>query len=170
MGQFMEEYFNIKVQVMTEEHWRAVKSIYEEGIASKNATFETAVPEWIEWDRNHLDSCRFVSVNDNKIVGWSALSPVSNRCIYSGVAEVSVYVSEAVRGNGIGKILLNKLIVESEKQNIWTLQAGIFPENQSSLILHKKAGFREVGYREKIGKLDGIWRDVLLLERRSKNF
>ncbi len=147
-----------------------MKTIYEEGIATKNATFETEEPEWIEWDEDHLKSCRFVALNDDKIVGWAALSPVSGRCIYSGVAEVSVYVSAAVRGKGVGKLLLNNLIRESENIDIWTLQAGIFPENQSSIILHKNTGFREVGYREKIGKLDGVWRDVILLERRSKIF
>ena len=155
---------------MKKADWSKVRSIYEEGIATKNATFETDVPEWGEWDEDHLKSCRFIALNDQHIVGWAALSPVSGRCIYSGVAEVSVYVSLSARGKGIGKLLLSSLIQESEYQNIWTLQAGIFPENQISIVLHKKAGFREVGYREKIGELDGIWRDVILLERRTKKY
>jgi phosphinothricin acetyltransferase len=159
---------NITIENMISDDWPRVKTIYEKGIATKSATFETAVPEWDEWDREHLGTCRFVARNGQHIVGWAALSPVSGRCIYSGVAEVSVYVSEDAQGKGIGKILLNKLIKASESENIWTLQAGIFPENQTSIGLHKKLGFREVGYREKIGKMDGKWRDVILLERRSK--
>jgi phosphinothricin acetyltransferase len=166
----METKSIIKIEAMKKADWPKVKSIYEEGIATKNATFETDVPEWSKWDVDHLNSCRFVALNDQHIVGWAALSPVSGRCIYSGVADVSVYVSLAARGNGIGKILLSNLIQQSEKQDIWTLQAGIFPENQISIGIHKKAGFREVGYREKIGKLDGIWRDVILLERRTKKY
>jgi len=158
---------SINIDKMKDINWPFVKSIYEEGIATKNATFETEIPEWIEWNNDHLTSCRFVARNDGDIVGWAALSPVSGRCIYKGVAEVSVYVSAVAQGNGIGKLLLNSLIVESENENIWTLQAGIFPENQSSLHLHKNLGFREIGYREKIGKLEGVWRDVILLERRS---
>ena len=155
---------------MNKEDWPLVKAIYEEGIATKNATFEKDVPEWSEWDDDHLKSCRFVARDDQNLVGWAALSPVSGRCIYSGVAEVSVYISAGARGKGIGNLLLNKLIEESEHQDIWTLQAGIFPENKSSIILHKNAGFREVGIREKIGRLDGVWRDVVLLERRTKIF
>lgn len=163
----MMETPGIKIKKLEDNHWPTVKSIYEEGIATKNATFETEIPEWREWDKDHLINCRYVACKDKEIVGWAALSHVSGRCIYNGVAEVSVYVSEMAQGNGIGKLLLNNLIVESENANIWTLQAGIFPENQSSIHLHKNLGFREVGYREKIGKLDGIWRDVILLERRS---
>jgi len=160
---------NIQIVKMKEDDWPWVKAIYEEGIATKNATFETEVQEWTEWDEDHLKSCRFVARSDNKIVGWAALSPVSERCIYNGVAEVSVYVSIEASRKGIGKLLLNELIQESESKDIWTLQAGIFPENQSSINLHKKMDFREVGYREKIGKLDGEWRDVVLLERRTTN-
>lgn len=161
---------DIQIITMQPDDWPQVSSIYEEGIATKNATFETLVPNWREWDKDHLQSCRFVARNHTQIVGWAALSPVSGRCIYSGVAEVSLYVSEEAQGRGIGKQLLLKLITESEKNDIWTLQAGIFPENQSSIGLHKKLGFREVGHREKIGKLAGIWRDVILLERRSNLF
>jgi phosphinothricin acetyltransferase len=164
----MEASSNIKIVPMKKEDWTWGKAIYEEGIATKNATFDTEVPEWIEWDQDHLKFCRFVALHNDTIAGWAALSQVSGRCIYSGVAEVSVYVSTEARGKGMGKLLLGKLILESEKNEIWTLQAGIFPENQSSIILHKNLGFREVGYREKIGKLDGLWRDVILLERRSE--
>ena len=163
----MSEY-NLRIVDMQTNDWPQVKTIYEEGIATKNATFETSVPEWDDWNKEHLKHCRFVARNGHHIVGWAALSPVSGRCIYGGVAEVSVYIASEVQGKGIGKQLLSKLIEESEKNDIWTLQAGIFPENQASIGLHKKLGFREVGFRDKIGKLDGIWRDVILLERRSK--
>jgi L-amino acid N-acyltransferase YncA len=166
----MEVSFDVKIEAMKVEDWPVIKSIYMEGIATKNATFETDLPEWVEWNEEHLTSCRIVALDEQTILGWAALSPVSDRCIYSGVAEVSVYVSTIARGKGIGKQLLNELIRESEENEIWTLQAGIFPENQSSIRLHKEMGFREVGYREKIGKMDGVWRDVLLLERRSKIF
>jgi phosphinothricin acetyltransferase len=159
----------VQIEIMQDEDWPQVKSIYLEGISTKNATFETEVPEWNEWQKDHLKFCRFVARNGENIMGWAALSPVSGRCIYSGVAEVSVYVSSIARGIGVGKLLLEKLIAGSEKKGIWTLQAGIFPENKASIKLHNKLGFREVGYREKIGRLDGIWRDVVLLERRSKN-
>jgi len=165
----MNTSLNIKLRVMESEDWPAVRNIYKEGIATKNATFETDVPDWREWDKDHLNFCRIVALSGNAIVGWAALSPVSERCIYNGVAEVSVYISASARGKGIGKLLLNKLITDSEMNNIWTLQAGIFPENHSSIMLHKKVGFREVGFREKIGNLDGVWRNVVLLERRSKN-
>ena len=164
----METQLNIKIEVMKDTDWPWVKSIYEEGISTKNATFETSVPDWNEWDENHIKSCRFIALDGQDIVGWAALSPVSGRCIYRGVAEVSIYLAAVVRGRGIGKLLLNKLIEESENQNIWTLEAGIFPENLASINLHKKSGFREVGYREKIGKMNGVWRDVILLERRTK--
>ena len=158
----------IRLVKMRSADWDSVKAIYEEGIATKNATFETQVPEWKEWDKRHLKKCRFIALNNNQIVGWAALSPVSERCIYSGVAEVSVYVSSSFMGKGVGSLLLQRLIEESENTNIWTLQAGIFPENNASLNLHKKHGFREVGTRERIGKLDGAWRDVILLERRRR--
>jgi phosphinothricin acetyltransferase len=169
LGNLLKKLSKINIDIMRDEDWSRIRTIYEEGIATKNATFETEVPEWDEWDKEHLKTCRIVARNGQNVSGWAALSPVSSRCIYSGVAEVSVYVSSQYRGNGIGKLLLRKLIENSENSDIWTLQAGIFPENQSSIELHKKLGFREVGYREKIGKLDGIWRNVILLERRSKN-
>jgi L-amino acid N-acyltransferase YncA len=126
------------------------------------------VPSWETWDKDHLSICRFVAEINNSIVGWAALSPVSSRCIYTGGAKASVYVTESARGKGIGNLLLTKLIADSEANDIWMLEAGIFPENTSSRALQKSCGFREVGYREKLGKLDGKWWDVIFFERRSK--
>jgi phosphinothricin acetyltransferase len=156
------------IRRMKPEDWDAVRSIYQEGIASGHATFETHPPAWEDWDENHMPECRFVTTQDRQVVGWAALSPVSSRCVYAGVAEVSVYVSAAMRGRGVGKKLLQTLIHGSEGAGIWTLQAGIFPENLASIKLHKSCGFREVGYREHLGKLDGQWRNVILMEHRSK--
>ncbi|UTR15456.1 GNAT family N-acetyltransferase [Salipaludibacillus sp. LMS25] len=155
------------IRAMTVEHWPQVKTIYEEGIASKIATFETKAPTWKEWDSSHLSRCRLVMTASDVVVGWAALTFVSSRCVYAGVAEVSIYVKGSERGQGIGSVLLNELIKESEKEHIWTLQSGIFPENKGSLQLHYNNGFRLVGRRERIAKLDGNWKDVLLLERRS---
>lgn len=148
--------------------WEQVRAIYLEGILTGQATFETEAPGWEKWDSSHLPMCRLVARRGETVTGWAALSPVSSRRVYSGVAEVSVYVAREFRGLGIGLELLNALIICSEQHGIWTLQAGILPENESSLTLHKKCGFREVGRRERIGKLGGTWRDVVLLERRSK--
>ncbi len=152
---------------MHPQHWEDVKGIYEEGISTGNATFQTVAPEWEEWNNSHLQSCRLIAVENDKIIGWAAITPVSGRCVYAGVAEVSVYVAEAARGKGAGKQLLQALINESEQYNIWTLQAGIFPENTGSIKIHEACGFRIIGKREKIGKMNGIWRDTILLERRS---
>jgi phosphinothricin acetyltransferase len=152
---------------MTPEHWPDVKRIYEEGIATGNATFQTAAPSWEEWDGSHLTHSRLVAIDGDRITGWAALTPVSGRCVYAGVAEVSVYVAETARGKGVGKQLLSRLIAESEEKGLWTLQAGIFPENKASITLHERLGFRTVGIREKIGKMNGQWRDTALLERRS---
>jgi phosphinothricin acetyltransferase len=149
------------------EHWPGVRAIYEEGLSRGDATFETSAPEWGEWDRDHLSCCRLVAVAGSDVAGWAALGPVSERCIYAGVAEVSVYVAEDYQRRGLGKELLDALIKESEPAGIWTLQAGIFPENEASMALHRACDFRIVGYRERIGQLDGVWRDVILLERRS---
>lgn len=149
-------------------HWEDVSTIYLQGIATKQATFQTEAPTWEDWDKGHLSKLRYVAIIDGTIAGWAALSPVSGRCVYAGVTEVSVYIHEGYRGKGIGKALLQKLITESETGNIWTLQSGIFPENLASIALHEKLGFRKIGYREKIGKMDGIWRDTVVLERRSK--
>jgi phosphinothricin acetyltransferase len=144
-----------------------VARIYAAGIATSNATFETEVPSWEAWDTAHLAEHRFVALDGGKVAGWVALSPYSDRCCYEGVADVSIYVDPAVRGRGFGRALLGYLVAESERAGIWTLQAGIFAENSSSLVLHLHCGLRLVGVREKIGKLDGAWRDVLLLERRA---
>jgi len=148
--------------------WDDVKLIYEKGIATGNATFQTSAPSWDEWDSSHLAACRIVAEVAGKVVGWAALSPVSSRCVYAGVAEVSVYIDPAFSGRGIGLTLLNELVKLSEAEGIWTLQAGVFPENIGSLRIHEKAGFRTIGFREKIGKQHGVWRDTVLLERRSK--
>ena len=153
---------------MLPEHWNAVKKIYEEGIATGNATFQTVAPAWEEWNKDHLIVARFVAVDNHEILGWAALTPVSGRCVYAGVAEVSVYVATAARGKGVGKTLLQSLIKASEENDLWTLQAGIFPENIASIKLHEANGFRIIGTREKIGRMYGVWRDTVLLERRSK--
>ena len=147
--------------------WHQVRAIFEEGIATGEATLETCAPEWSDWDASHLPGCRLVARLDDEVAGWAALSPVSERCVYGGVAEVSVYVAEASRGRGVGRALLARLIEESEREGIWTLQAGVFPENRASVAAHESAGFRLVGVRERLGRLDGAWRDVALLERRS---
>lgn len=156
------------IRNMTASDWKDVKAIYEAGIATKNATFETSSGTWEEWNANHLAEPRLLAEDGENVLGWAALSPVSGRCVYGGVAEVSVYVSAGAQGKGVGTALLNRLVEESELQKLWTLQAGIFPENKASVKLHEKAGFRVVGTREKIGKMDGQWRDVLLMERRSR--
>jgi phosphinothricin acetyltransferase len=160
----------ISIEAMVEQDWPAVRQIYVEGISTGNATFEKSAPEWATWDAAHLRTCRFVArcEDEENVAGWAALTAVSSRCVYAGVAEVSVYVGQQFRGQGIGTKLLAALIERSESEGIWTLQAGIFPENVPSVELHKKRGFRIVGTREKLGSLDGKWRDVLLLERRSK--
>lgn len=147
--------------------WPAVRAIYEEGIATGNATFETSAPEWEKWDAGHLPHCRLAARKGPEVLGWAALSPVSSRCVYAGVAEVSVYVAERARGKRVGTALLEALVEESERSGIWTLQAGIFPENAASIALHKSAGFRIVGVRERLGCMAGRWRDVVLMERRS---
>ena len=148
--------------------WDSVAKIYEQGIATGYATFEKNVPSFEAWDNAHLSSCRLVAIENDTVIGWAALSAVSSRCVYGGVAEVSVYVAREHSGKGIGKMLMLHLIPQSEKEGIWTLQSGIFPENEGSIVLHKKVGFRYIGKREKVGQLDGIWKDNLLFERRSK--
>jgi L-amino acid N-acyltransferase YncA len=171
---------NYPILPMPPELWPAVREIYREGMATGNATFETELPDWEKWDRSHRKDCRLVALEpfakDSELViplaevtalGWAALSPISPRRVYQGVAEVSVYVAAAARGRGVGKALLRALLQESEANGIWTLQAGIFPENAASLALHQFCGFREVGVRLRIGQLADRWRDVVLLERRS---
>ena len=147
--------------------WPAVSAIYREGIDTGDATFETTVPSWEYWDRGHLPTCRLVARSGEGIVGWAALAPVSGRRIYAGVAQVSVYVKASARGQGIGRALLRALVEVSEGAGLWTLQAGIFPENRISIYLHMDCGFRTVGRRERLGQLHGVWRDVVLMERRS---
>ncbi|RYG27887.1 MAG: N-acetyltransferase family protein [Chitinophagaceae bacterium] len=157
----------MEIRDLLSADWPEVKLIYEKGIATGNATFQTAAPPWEEWDAGHLATCRVVAEEEGKVVGWGALSPVSSRCVYAGVAEVSVYVDPAWGGRGIGSRLLEALVAKSEEAGIWTLQAGIFPENSASLRIHKRSGFRTLGLREKIGKHNGVWRDTVFLERRS---
>lgn len=152
---------------MSPADWDRVREIYLEGIATGNATFETDAPSWDKWHASHRPDCRLVATEAGEVLGWAALSPVSSRCVYAGVAEVSVYVGANGRGRGVGRLLLSALIESSERAGIWTLQAGIFPENVASIELHKKLGFRILGVRERIGSMNDRWRDVALLERRS---
>jgi len=158
----------VVIEAMQPDDWPQVEAIYREGIATGNATFETTVPAWEKFDAAHRKDCRLVARDGERVLGWAALSPVSARAVYAGVAEVSVYIAQAARGQGIGTALLRALIAESERAGVWTLQAGVFPENATSLALHQACGFRIVGRREKIGQMNGVWRDVLLLERRSQ--
>ena len=153
--------------MLTAADWDRVREIYLEGIATGNATFATDAPSWEKWDSSHRPDCRLVAREDGEVLGWAALSPVSSRCVYAGVAEVSVYVSAIARGRGVGRLLLSALVENSERAGVWTLQAGIFPENVASIELHRKLGFRLVGVREKVGCMNGRWRDVALMERRS---
>jgi len=159
---------DVVIERMKVKDWDTVRAIYQEGIATGNATFETDVPAWEKWNASHLSDCRFVAREGDQIVGWAALSPASSRCVYAGVAEVSVYVAASARGRGVGTALLRALVAESERQGIWTLQAGIFPENEASIALHRACGFRTVGHRERLGQMRSVWRDVVLMERRSK--
>lgn len=156
------------IDQMNPGDWEQVRSIFREGIATGHTTFENDAPSWEKWDAGHLKFARLVARKGDKVLGWAALSPVSNRDAYRGVAELSVSVKEENRGQGIGRALLEALIEESERNEIWTLQAAIFPENTASVKLHLRCGFREVGRRERIGKLNGSWRDTLLFERRSR--
>jgi phosphinothricin acetyltransferase len=159
---------NITIRIMTDSDSETVLEIYRMGIETRNATFETVVPGWDVWDANHHKHSRFIVEKDNKIVGWVALSPVSGRDAYKGVAEISIYVDTNYPGRGIGSKLMENVIKSSEENGIWTLYTSLFPENRASVDLHKKFGFRIVGTREKIGCLDGIWRDTLIMERRSR--
>ena len=152
---------------MSPQDWAAVREIYRQGIATGNATFETSVPGWEQWDAGHLPCCRLLARDGEDVLGWAALSRVSSRAVYAGVAEVSVYVAAQARGHGVGSMLLSALVTASEQNGIWTLQASVFPENQSSIALHRRCGFREVGTRQRIGCREGRWRDTVLMERRS---
>ena len=155
------------VRDLRPEDWPRVAAVYAEGIRTGNATFETGVPSWEAWDAAHL-ALRLVTELNGEVAGWAALSPVSDRCCYSGVAEVSVYVAAPARGRGVGRALLDELVSRSEAAGTWTLQAGVFPENEASVALHLACGFRIVGVRERLGELNGVWRDVFMLERRSE--
>ncbi len=159
---------SMKLIEISEENYPEVARIYGEGLLTGTATFETTIPNWEKWDAGHLSFGRILAVEKDRYLGWASLSSVSSRCVYGGVAEVSVYVSDSARGKGVGEFLLKKLIEISEENNIWTLQSGIFRENIASHKLHLKCGFREVGYKEKVGQLHGMWKDNVLLERRSK--
>ena len=158
----------VEIRLLLPSDWPAVRRIYAEGIATHNATFEQNPPEWEAWDAGKLAHPRLVGEMDGAIVGWAALSPTSKRAVYRGVTEVSVYVAAVARGQGVGRALLAALTEQSEAAGIWTLQAGIFPENAASVHLHEQAGFRIVGRRQRIGQMHGVWRDVLLMERRSR--
>ena len=158
----------IVIRKMEPGDWNPVCEIYKQGIETRNATFDNSVPGWEEWDKGHLQECRFAAETSREVAGWAALLPFSSRNAYKGVAEVSIYVSVNHTGKGIGRKLLEALISESELSGIWTLQASIFPENTASIKLFTSCGFREVGFREKIGYMDGRWRDTVILERRSK--
>jgi phosphinothricin acetyltransferase len=153
---------------MRASDWEQVRAIYLEGIRTGHATFETEAPSWEQWNDAHLPVARVVMRDGERVLAWGALSPVSKRQVYRGVAELTVYVAESARGQGIGRTLLEALIIESERNGIWTLQASIFPENTASVELHRRCGFREVGRRERIAMLNGVWRDTLLFERRSE--
>jgi len=152
---------------MRADDWPAVKTIYEQGIATRQATFETEAPAWEAWDAAHLPGLRLVAEEGGEVVGWAALSPVSRRACYAGVVEESVYVAEGARGRGIGITLLARLCSDADAAGIWMIQTAIFPENVASLELHRRCGFRVVGTRERIAQLDGVWRDTVLLERRT---
>ena len=158
----------LSIELFEPEHWPEAARIYAEGIATGDATFETEVPSWERWDEAHLAQHRFVARGDGTVVGFVAVTPVSDRCVYGGVVENSIYVAETARGAGVGRMLLDRLIASTENAGIWTIQSGIFPENAASLALHERAGFRVVGRRARLGKLHGVWRDVLFVERRSE--
>lgn len=157
------------ISPMLPDDWPAVAAIYAEGIATGNATFETALPDWERWNSSHVPSPRLVARRSHEVLGWAALSHTSARAVYAGVAEVSVYVATDARGQKVGLQLLEALIQQAEHHGFWTLQASIFPENQVSVRLHERCGFRIVGRRERIAQLRGEWRDTLLLERRSQS-
>ncbi|MGH9768625.1 MAG: GNAT family N-acetyltransferase [Blastocatellia bacterium] len=160
------------IDSMQPRDWQFVREIYVEGIATEQATFETEAPDWERWDAGHLPHCRLVARNGDgvhdRILGWAALSPVSKREVYAGVAEVSIYVASSARGRGIGGALMRALIEASEQRGVWTLQSSVFPENHASAALHLNHGFRELGRRERIAQLHGVWRDTIVLERRSQ--
>ncbi len=157
----------MEIRPLQPSDWPAVRAIYAEGIATRQATFETEAPPWASWDAGHRDDCRLVAERDGEVIGWAALSPVSGRPCYAGVAEESVYVAERARGHGVGRALLDALVARADEVGVWTIQTSVFPENVASIELHRRCGFRVVGVRERIGRLDGAWRDTVLMERRA---
>lgn len=159
---------SLTIQPMTDADWPAVQRIYADGIATGNATFETQTPDWETWDRGHLTDCRLVARIDGVVVAWAALSPVSARSCYAGVTEHSVYVDENHRGQGIGKALLREFVRQTEQSGFWTIQSSIFPENAASIAIHLACGFRVVGRRKQVAMHHGVWRDTVLVERRSR--
>lgn len=156
----------IEIRALTKDDWPAVEAVYAEGIATGDATFEVATPSWEEFDSSRLPGHRLVAVEDGRILGWAALAPTSPRECYSGVVEHSVYVAGDARGRGVGRALMDALLASADESGIWTIQTNVFPENAASVVLHERVGFRVVGRRERIARLDGVWRDTLLLERR----
>jgi L-amino acid N-acyltransferase YncA len=157
----------VEIRALTRADWPRVEAIYAEGIATGNATFDTEPPSWEEFDAARLPEHRFVAVENGEVVGWIAVSPTSSRRCYAGVVENSVYVAEAARGRGVGRAMMDAMLASTDAAGIWTIETGVFPENRATLALHERAGFRVVGRRERIAQLDGVWRDTLLLERRS---
>ncbi len=158
----------VTIREFAKDDFPSVKRIYQEGIDTGNATFQTKAKDWLEWDAGLLQHSRLIASDRVSIIAWAGLSAVSSRCVYAGVAEVTIYVSAAARGKGVGKVLLSALVESSEKHGIWSLKAGIFPENQASIHLHELCGFKILGVQDKLGKMAGTWRDVVLMERRSK--
>jgi L-amino acid N-acyltransferase YncA len=157
----------MEIKNFTKQDYFQVAEIYKQGIETGIATFQNDIPDWESWDKSHLANCRIAVFEGSEMAAWAAITPVSSRCVYAGVGEVSIYVATNFRGKGVGEILLNYLIKESEKEGLWTLQSGIFAENIGSINLHKKCGFRQIGYREKVGQKNGVWKDNVIMERRS---
>jgi L-amino acid N-acyltransferase YncA len=157
----------MKIEKLTQKHWPEVRAIYESGLATGNANFNHQVPDWEKWDNTHVKKCRLLAMHDGKVYGWAALTAIADNCVFAGVAEVSIYIAKDSRGKGIGKQLLSELVRQSEGNDFWTLEARVFTENFASIKIHEENGFRIVGSRERIGQLNGVWRDTLLLERRS---
>ena len=159
----------LEIKPLVQDHWKRVKEIYENGIATGHATFQLEAPaNWEQWDGGHLAHSRFVAVIGEEVVGWVALSPTSARACYKGVCEVSIYVDSDSRGKGVGNLLMAAVIESSESNGVWSLYSSTFPENEASIFLQKKFGFREIGYKEKVAQLNGVWRNTVLLERRSE--